>query len=136
MTYLPPETPQAAAAREALYRHWMTADDVAVMLSVSLAEVAQMRRARELLSVWVHEQQVYRFPPFQLHGGRPNAKMPQLLALLTHVSQSGWEWIEWFDSCRTLLMGCRPADLVEQGRFDEVLAAAQQEASQPPGAGW
>lgn len=95
-----------------------------------------MRRARELLAVWVHEEQVYRFPPFQLHDGRANAKMPQLLSLLSDASQSGWGWIEWFISCRTLLMGSRPADLVHIGRFDEVLAAAQKETSRHPDASW
>ena len=64
MTYLPPETSKAAAAREALYRDWMTEHDISQALGVSLTQVTQMRRAKELLSVWVHERHEYRFPPF------------------------------------------------------------------------
>lgn len=136
MTYLPPETPEAAAAREALYRDWMTEHDISRALGVSLTQVTQMRRAKELLSVWVHERHEYRFPPFQLHDGRPNPKMPELLNLLADVSGSGWGWIEWFVSCRTLLQGAQPRDLIEKGRFDEVLAAANEEATRHPDANW
>lgn len=136
MSYLPRETPQAAAAREALYRQWMTADEMAMALGVPLAHVTQMRRANELLSVWVHECQQYRFPPFQLHEGKPDARMPELLSLLTDASRSGWGWIEWFTSCPALLAGSRPADLVAKGRFDEVLAAAHEEATSDPATGW
>lgn len=114
----------------------MTEGDVAAKLDASLTQVTQMRSAKQLLSVWVHEKREYRFPPFQLHEGRPNRKMPQLLSLLTDASRSGWGWIEWLISCRMLLAGCRPADLIQEGRFDEVLAAAQEEASCHPDANW
>lgn len=114
----------------------MTEEDIATVLSVTVPRVAEMRRANELLSVWVHEHQEYLFPPFQLHDERPDPKMPQLLSLLSDTSRSGWGWIEWFVSCRTLLMGRRPADLMQEGRFHEVLAAAQEEASRHRNAHW
>jgi hypothetical protein len=136
MTYLPPETPEAAAARAALYRKWLTTDDIAGILGVSVNEVRDMRRRRELLSVWVHEKHEYRFPKFQLYEGKPNVRMPALLRLLSDVSRSGWGWIEWFISCRTLLSGAQPADLIAKGRFDEVLAAAEEEAAAHPDANW
>ena len=133
MTLLPPETPECAARREALYRQWVNADGIAVILGVHAIQVAQMRRSNELLGAWVHERQEYRFPLFQLSAGQLNPRMPLLLDLLPDVGQSGWGRVEWFVSPHALLLGARPADLLAEGRFDEVLAAAQEEYT---GGGW
>lgn len=136
MTLLPPETPECAARREALYRPWVTADEIAAILGVDASEVTQMRRSNELLAAWVHERQEYRFPLFQLSAGQLNPRMPLLLDLLPDVSRSGWGRVEWFISPHALLLGARPADLVAEGRFDEVLAAAQEEWNDPSDGSW
>jgi hypothetical protein len=136
MTNLPPETPQAAAARAALYSQWMTIGDMAAVLGVPVSQVTEMRRRRELLGVWVHEKQEYSFPPFQLHEGKPNAQMPRLLSLITDVSGSGWGLVEWLTSCPSLLNGHQPTELIAKGRFTEVLAAAEEEALDHPDGRW
>lgn len=61
------------------------------------------RRAKTLLAVWVAEEGVYRFPPFQPASPAVQAVLPELLEVLPATSGSGWDQIEWLFAPNALL---------------------------------
>ncbi len=96
-----------------------TAPEVAALLGVTLADVKQLGRSRQLLAVQDGGAHVY--PAWQFGDGRALDGLAEVLEVLAGLS--AFEVLEWFSAdCAEL--GCSPALRLAAGQVDEVVAAA------------
>lgn len=138
----------AAERRVTLSQDWPTAAVVSRQVG-STAEngshrANQLRRAGQLLGVWLPSEQAYRFPTWQFGANRsPVPVLTELLSLLRGAGgmdaqdrlTSGWGEVEWFLTPHALLDGASPAEILPQDPA-RVLAVAQEEFQERADARW
>ncbi|MCZ8158396.1 MAG: hypothetical protein O9256_00635 [Rhizobiaceae bacterium] len=144
----PRETDASAARRNDLVRDWLTAADVSERMHSRAtnrgALPSRLRRAGELLGVWVPSENGYRHPDWQFSrvSGRPYPEIKEILALLRGPNgltegrpTSGWEEVEWFLQPRASLGGVAPATLLATDAA-RVRECAHKDVSEDRDASW
>ena len=123
-------------ARQVAIHGWYTADEVGQELrrAGQDCDVDKCRRSGSLFGVWVPEEGVFRYAPWQFDGGGLCADMAEVLGLLRGPDgvaagrrHSGWEELEWFLAPHALVGGRPPARLF--GRPGAVLDLAKTDFS-------
>lgn len=115
---------------------WLDAASVAVRLGMVPGEITALRKAGELLAVWLPSDQRFLYPTWQFdERGSPVPEVVALLALLRSpngmdigVPSTGWGEVEWFISYHVLLDGLSPAQVLGSDPA-RVLAIAEEEFS-------
>ena len=123
-------------ARRRASAGWLDAASVAVRLGMVPGEVTALRKAGELLAVWLPSDHRFLYPTWQFdEQGNPIPEVVALLALLRSptgmdigVPSTGWGEVEWFISYHVLLDGLSPAHVIVSDPA-RVLAIAQEEFS-------
>lgn len=129
----PPYDEYEEARREAS-AGWLDAASVAARLGKAVGEVTALRKAGELLAVWLPSEPRFLYPTWQFaERGNPIPEVVALLALLRSpngmgigVPSTGWGEVEWFISYHALLDGLSPAQVLGSDPA-RVLAIAQEE---------
>ena len=136
---MPPSHPpydEYEEARRIASADWLDAASVAVRLGKVQGEVTALRKAGELLAVWLPSDQRFLYPTWQFdERGNPIAEVVALLALLRSpngmdigVPSTGWGEVEWFISYHVSLDGLSPAQVLVSDPA-RVLAIAREEFS-------
>jgi hypothetical protein len=107
---------------------------VAARLGKAPGEITALRKAGELLAVWLPSDQRFLYPTWQFdERDNPIPEVVPLLALLRSpngmgigVPSTGWGEVEWFVSYHVLLDGLSPADVLVSDSA-RVLAIAREE---------
>lgn len=115
---------------------WLDAASVAARLGKVPGEITALRKAGELLAVWLPSDQRFLYPTWQFdERGNPIPEVVALLALLRSpngmgigVPSTGWGEVEWFISYHVLLDGLSPSQVLASDPA-RVLAIAQEEFS-------
>ena len=115
---------------------WLNAASVAARLAKVPGEITALRKAGELLAVWLPSDQRFLYPTWQFdERGNPIPEVVALLALLRSpngmdigVPSTGWGEVEWFISYHVLLDGLSPSQVLASDPA-RVLAIAQEEFS-------
>lgn len=121
-------------ARRIASADWLDAASVAVRLGKVPGEVTALRKAGELLAVWLPSDQRFLCPAWQFdERGNPIPEVVALLELLRSpngmgigIPSTGWGEVEWFISYHVLLDGLSPAQVLVSDPA-HVLAIAQEE---------
>ena len=136
---VPPAHPPHDEYEEARRRasaDWLDAASVAARLDKVPSEIKALRKAGELLAVWLPSDQRFLYPTWQFdERGNPIPEVVALLALLRSpngmdigVPSTGWGEVEWFISYHVLLDGLSPAQVLASDP-ERVLAIAKEEFS-------
>ena len=123
-------------ARRRVAADWLDAASVAARLGKVPGEVKALRKAGELLAVWLPSDQRFLYPTWQFdERGNPIPEIVALLALLRSPRgdgycppSTGWGEVEWFISYHVLLDGLSPSQVLVSNPA-RVLAIAQEEFS-------
>lgn len=123
-------------ARRRASADWLDAASVAARLGKVPCEITALRKAGELLAVWLPSDQRFLYPTWQFNErGNPIPEVVALLALLRSpngmgigVPSTGWDEVEWFISYHVLLDGLSPSQVLLSDPA-RVLAIAQVEFS-------
>jgi len=121
-------------ARRRASADWLDAASVAARLGKIPGEVTALRKAGELLAVWLPSDRRFLYPTWQFdERGKPIPEVVALLALLRSpigmgigLPSTGWGEVEWFLSCHVLLGGLSPAQVLASDPA-RVLATAHDE---------
>ena len=99
---------------------------LAARMAVDPARIDAMRRAGELIAVREPGSTEWRYPAWQFDGGRPRAGVARVV---TAAREAGVDESRLYDLLTTPLGlrdgGRRLADLLVEGRDDEVVAAVR-----------
>ena len=134
---MPPAHPshdEYEEARRTASADWLDAASVAARLGKVPGEITALRKAGELLAVWLPSEQRFLYPTWQFdERGNSIPEVVELLALLRSpkgmgigVPSTGWGEVEWFISYHLLLDGLSPAQVLVSDPA-RVLAIAQEE---------
>jgi hypothetical protein len=122
----------AARARGAVLKDEMLSDsdilstaDLAERLGMSEEGVRLKRRRREVLGVEVAKRGI-RYPAWQVLPGRQI--LPGLPRLFAVLGDDPWRLLRFLQQHHAELRGKRAFEALQQGRFEEVLATAQNVA--------
>jgi hypothetical protein len=114
----------AATARS--YETTIAATWLASRMAVDPSRVEAMRRAGELIAVREAGSTEWRYPAWQFDAGRPR---PAVVRVVTAARENGIDESRLYDLLTTRLGlrdgGRRLADLLIEGRDDEVVAAVR-----------
>jgi hypothetical protein len=130
---------QADENRRELAAEWLTAAQASRLLGSQADNSSEMatelRRAGQLVGVWVPYEHAYRYPPWQFDdNGRPVAQVQAILKLLRENGgvtdggkrTSGWNEVEWL-LCHLVLLNDRTPAAMLRDDPDRVVAAAHKE---------
>jgi uncharacterized protein (DUF2384 family) len=138
---LPAETEAAARRRSELAANWLRPADVSTLMGSTATsnpsqQAMRLRKAGQLLGVWISSERGYRYPPFQFGAdGRVRPEVAELLRLLPPGNGSGWSQIEWLYAPHPRLEGRRPVDLMADSPT-RVMEVARKQFKGHPDAGW
>ena len=108
------------------YSTSITATWLAARMAVDPSHIDAMRRAGELIAVREAGSAEWRYPAWQFDAGRPR---PAVVRVVTAARESGIDESRLYDLLTTRLGlrdgGRRLADLLVDGRDDEVVAAVR-----------
>ena len=136
---VPPAHPpydECEEARRGVSADWLDAASLAARLGKVPSEIKALRKAGELLAVWLPSDQRFLYPTWQFdERGNPIPEIVALLALLRSpngmgigLPSTGWGEVEWFISYHVLLDGLSPSQVFVSDPA-RVLAIAQEEFS-------
>lgn len=123
-------------ARRNASADWLDAASVAERLGKAPGEVTALRKAGELLAVWLPSDHRFLYPTWQFdEQGNPTPEVVAIVTLLRSpkgmdigIPSTGWGEVEWFTSYHVLLDGLSPAQVLGSDPA-RVLAVAREEFS-------
>jgi hypothetical protein len=117
------------SSTETRYATAVPATWLAVRMAVDPARIDALRRAGELIAVREPGSTEWRYPAWQFDGNRPRPGVPRVVAA---ARESGLDEARLYELLTTPLGlrdgGRRLADLLLEGRDDEVVAAVRSAA--------
>jgi hypothetical protein len=142
MNALPEESPASAARRRALSHDWLTATEVLARTGIT-TNLDEWRRSGRVFGVWMADEHVYRYPPWQFdEAGQPILQLQSILGILRGPygvalgkATSGWEEMEWWVAPHARFEGMSPAEQLSANPAS-VLATAELDFLEDPNVRW
>lgn len=100
--------------------------EFAKRLGVSSRETVRKYREKGVIFAWAKDSRNLRYPAWQIHEGRLLPGLAEVLTILHRQKRGAFSIANYFLSKSEELGGCRPLDVLREGRLDDVKAHAER----------